>query len=97
MSQKDVDRYLSATHAMQSGIAMILQRDPTLTEDKHVRVGINSSMVQIVGLAKLLLDKKVFTIDEYEKYLADAAEDEVKRYEQELSEAMGGSNIIHLL
>ena len=56
------------------------------TELKHLRVGVNSAMVDSAGLATLLIEKGIITGDEYEKALADAMEHERERYEALLSE-----------
>lgn len=84
------ERYLAAAHAMQTGVALEMAKEELLggnhaaTNQKHLRVGINSSFVSQAGLVKLLVDKGVITESEYVKYQADAMEDEVKRYEARL-------------
>jgi hypothetical protein len=87
MSQEDIDRYNAAAHAMQSGVAFL--RDKTAQEPKHLRVGINSAMSDQGGLATLLIEKGVFTRDEYEKAIADAMEREAESYRQMLMEETG--------
>jgi hypothetical protein len=64
--------------------------DAVDTYPKHLRVGVNSALVSLDALTKLLVDKGVFTLDEYEKYLADAMENEVKSYAKALSRILGG-------
>jgi hypothetical protein len=83
MSQKDVDRYLAAAHAMQTGVAYQMQLTAA-HEPKHLRVGVNSALVNSAALATLLIEKGVFTLDEYEKALADAMEREVVNYEKDM-------------
>lgn len=89
MSQQDIDRYLRAMHAVQSGVAMEMQDGSPDTQPKHLRVGVNSALVNDEAVARLLMEKGVFTRDEYDKAVADAAEREAGRYEERLSLAHG--------
>lgn len=86
------DRYLAAMHAMQSGVATKQELDPSETEPKHLRVGVNSAMMQQGALVRLLIAKGVFTEAEWWSAIADGAEHEVKLYEEWLSDKFG-SNI----
>lgn len=79
------DRILKAQHAMQAGVAMKMEFNSADTTPKHLRVGINAAMVEHSALAKLLIDKGIITIEEYEESLAVAMEKEVAMYEKELS------------
>ena len=99
MTQVDIDRYLKAVHAMQSGVKMMInyehpdiQTDDNATDPstgpKHLRVGINVNMSDHAALIHLLLDKKIITIDDYDISLADQMEDQVKMYEKNIEEAM---------
>lgn len=85
MTQIDRDRYTAAMHAVQTGIAYIMEKDLTETQPKHLRVGISSSMVTELAVAELLIAKGIFTGDEYEKALADAAEREVGLYAERVN------------
>lgn len=84
MSDEDVERYIVAVHAMQSGVAAEMHRDPGPTEPKHLRVGVNSALLGQAALAALLIEKGVITMDEYERALADAAEKEQRESEERL-------------
>jgi hypothetical protein len=84
VSEADVDRYLAAMHAMQSGVAAEMHRDPKPTEPKHLRVGVNSALLGNAAIGALLIEKGVITQDEYECALADAAEREKATYEERL-------------
>lgn len=89
MTQKDKERYMNSAHAMQTGVQSMMeiyQKDLTL---KSLRVGINSALVDSYALAKLLIDKGIISQDEYEKYLADEMEEEVKRYKERFKEFTG--------
>lgn len=80
-------RYHAAAHAMQSGVAY----DPTSKslEPKHLRVGINSAMVDHAALVGLLMEKGIISEEEYYAALADGMEAEAKRYADELSKKLG--------
>jgi hypothetical protein len=84
MSDSDIQRYMAASHAMQTGVRMDHERGSNDGTPKHLRVGVNSSMVNNVAIATLLIEKGIITEDEYEKALADAMEEEVARYKREL-------------
>lgn len=92
----DEDRYLAAAHAVQSGVAteMTLPHRQSATEPKHLRVGINAAMCDHAALVKLLIDKGVITSAEYTRAVADAMEDEKKRYENRLTEYFGKKIIL---
>ena len=91
MSQADVDRYLAALHAMQTGVAIEQARGSRDGEPKHLRVGINTAKAEAAGVVKLLIAKGVFTEDEYVAAVADAMEAEVAAYEDRLSAAVGST------
>ncbi len=83
--ENDIKRYTDATHAMQSGVAASLGRGSSEAEPKHLRVGINAAMVEHSALLRLLISKGIISDEEYCKALADGMEEEVKRYEEQLS------------
>lgn len=80
---KNVERYVRAAHRVQTAIAF----NPDLPRDeyKDLRTGIDLSKSDMGGLATLLIAKGVFTLEEYFAALADAAEREADRQEDELS------------
>lgn len=83
----DLERYQAALHAMQTGVAAMM---PSLeTEPKHLRVGVNSSMVETSALAMLMVQKGIITYDEWAKALADAMEREADLYRQRLRTRLG--------
>jgi len=94
--QEDIERYKAAIHAMQSGIAMEMNWNPKDTEPKHLRVGVNSALVDSGALQKLLIDKGIITEDELYSALADMAELEVKMYEERINEHYGTNGTIKL-
>lgn len=86
---------MAALHAMQTGVAMEMQLDPTSVEPKHLRVGINAGFVGDAAMVRLLVSKGVFTMDEYYAALADEAEVEVARYESLLTQRLGKPVRLH--
>lgn len=71
------ERYSRAAHAMQSGVAMEMNYRPQPTEPKHLRVGVNTALVDHGALVTLLIAKGVFS--------------EVARYEKHIGDLMGGA------
>jgi len=83
-AKRQRQRYLDAAHAMQTGVAFTMHADPGETDPKHLRVGINTAMVEHGALVGLLIAKRLFTIEEYYKALADMMEIEVQTYAEKL-------------
>lgn len=82
------DRYTAAGHAMQSGVLHLMAVTDSHTP-KHLRVGVNTAHADLASLAKLMLDKGVFTEEEYLTALAEGMEAEKARYEAEISRRTG--------
>ncbi len=82
-------RYEAAAYAMQSGVAMRMNYDVDSTAPKHLRVGVNSAMVDSSALAELLIHKGVITPAEYLTALCYGMEREAKLYEELLSAQYG--------
>jgi hypothetical protein len=82
-------RYQAAGHAIQSGVLFDQQTGSDSSSPKHLRTGIDLRAADQAGLANLLIAKGVFTRQEYVEAMADAAEDEQKRYEEYLSKKVG--------
>ena len=78
--EKEHARYVAAAHRVQTSIAFMGYSD----EAKHLRVGIDMSKSDMSGLATLLIQKGIFTTEEYLTAMADAAEREADKYEAEL-------------
>lgn len=93
--EKAVARYKTATHAMQSGVAVKQGLDPTDTLPKHLRVGVNAAMVEQAALVRLLIDKGLVTEAEYVEALADKMEAEVESYKKWLQERTGAEIHLH--
>lgn len=85
----DLQRYEDAAHQMQCGVAMELSKDPTSATPKHLRVGINSAMVNDAALVRLLIAKGLFTEEEYYRAMREEMEREVERYKVMLRKLFG--------
>ncbi|QLE42242.1 hypothetical protein FD723_18660 [Nostoc sp. C052] len=85
--------YHALAHAMQSGVAMKMNYEPGETTPKHLRVGVNSTMVETGALAALLIAKGVFTEEEYYQALVQSMQNEVNLYKEWLRERLGNANI----
>jgi hypothetical protein len=99
IKEKKLQRYMDLSHAVQSGIAYTLaldhpevediNEDVNLREHKHLRTGIDTSKSDIGALAYLLIEKGVFTEDEYMDALILFMQREKERYEATLSAQYG--------
>ena len=88
------NQYLQLAHAMQSGVAAMMDVDDNATRAKHLRVGVNSAMVETSTIATLLVKKGVITEEEWFEGLIEMMRKEVLMYEKRLSEKFG--NVIKL-
>lgn len=84
-------RYRAACHAMQSGVAFTVERDPADTTPKHLRVGVNSAMVETSVLAHLLIGRGIFSTEDHLMALVEAMEAEVKLYEARIKQVTGAA------
>lgn len=89
-----MERYRAASHAMQSGVAVLIEQGSRETEPKDLRVGVNSAMVDSAALAKLLLAKGVFTEREYLTALAEMMEAEAKNYQDSVQAVLSTGKVI---
>jgi len=85
----DQERYLAAAHAVQSGVAIEHARGSDDGSPKHLRTGVNIALRDMGSLVELLVAKGVITQDEYTRAVADGMEQEVRLYEERLTEAIG--------
>ena len=84
MTQQDLDRYGYASHAIQAGVAMEMQRGTKSTDPKHLRVGLNIALCDESALVRLLVERGIITDDEWHAAVAAEMEREVQRYEERL-------------
>ena len=82
-------RYRAAAHKMQTGVAFMMERDGTEVSSKHLRVGVNSALVDSGALAQLLIRKGVITEEEYLIAIVEAMEAEADKYEKRVQNAVG--------
>lgn len=86
----NIQEYERNMHGVQSGVAALMasgqQEDMT---PKHLRVGVNSALVNHHAIATLLIEKGVITHEEYFEALAKSAESERKRYEVAVRNKLG--------
>ena len=80
-------RYSAAAHAMQSGVAF--DADTRGLEAKHLRVGINSALVEASALAMILMRKGICTPAEYLTALCEKMEQERESYAQKIKQQTG--------
>lgn len=74
--------YDDAMHGVQSSVAFEHSMGSDDGSPKHLRVGITSSQVTELGIASLLIEKGIFTLEEYVEAVRLAANDELKRCEE---------------
>lgn len=90
-------RYEALLHAMQSGVATMqgLAADGRCRagelEPKHLRVGVDSALIETSSLGRLLVEKGVFTWAEYWASIIVTLEADVASYEKKISEIVGRS------
>lgn len=85
-----INEYRRLGHAIQSGVMMMMERDPTSGSPKHLRVGVNTVKSDLGALTRLLVDKGVISQDEAFEYVLNGLREEIKMYERSLSERFGG-------
>jgi hypothetical protein len=96
MSQQDVDRWNRAAHAIMTGAGMEMNTGGDAHLPKHLRTGLDMRAADHEGLVTLLMQKGVFTLDEYQKAIGDSAEREKARYEEHLTKKVGGKTKVVL-
>jgi len=95
--KKTVDQlrkeYLKLAHGMQAGVAIMMTHDHSSTTAKSMRTGINTVMSDQGALVALLIEKGIFTEEEYYEKLIEFMGNEVKGYEKKISDRTNGANI----
>lgn len=82
-------RYDAAAHAMQTGVAIEHEHGSKDGTPKHLRVGVNSAQVSAAALATLLIERGVFTLEDYTSACADAMEREADEYRERVRGLLG--------
>ena len=96
MSPKQIiEAYTAAAHKVQSAIAILMVHKAPYApvQPKHLRVGVDMSKADMKGLARLLIEKGVFTEDEYLEAVLKSAEEEAADYERLVREELANSGI----
>lgn len=81
--------YEAALHGMQTGVQFELDKGSQATNPKHLRVGVNSTLINDAALVRLLIKKGVITMDEYAEEMRLEANRELDRYEDRILETYG--------
>lgn len=89
--EDDKKRYDAAAHKVQAGLAFLMHIDPELAmvSIKQMRVGIDMGKSDQLGLARLLIDKGLFTEEEYYTAMANAAEIEAEDMQELVARKLG--------
>jgi hypothetical protein len=88
------NQYEANLHAMQSGVAMVLELDRKdrkengETSVKHLRTGVNSALMDAAALAELLIAKGIFTKIEYYEALVTVTARDVESYRRVIADRM---------
>lgn len=83
------DRYVAAMRALESWVAVKARMEPAETNPQQLRLGVNSALLQQSALVQLLANKGLISEDEFLEAMANAAEQEVARYQQWVSATTG--------
>lgn len=90
-----MEEYFKICHAIQTGVRAIIDIENPNVDDavkdmaKHLRVGVDTGKIEHGALLKLLVDKKIINIEEYENYVIEFLQRDVKTREQQLSQLYG--------
>lgn len=76
-------------HAMQTGVDAMMHHDPSETDTKHLRVGVNSAMVSHGALVDLLVEKGLITGEEYFEKLVSKMAEEAAAYKEKVCRSIG--------
>lgn len=76
------EEYVYHLKRVQTGVATLQQHGlSNETEPKHLRVGVNSALLDSAAIAELLMSKGIFTLDELYVVLARKTREEADKYE----------------
>jgi hypothetical protein len=86
--------YDNLMHAMQTGVKFLMEIVPTTVthgecSPKHLRVGVNSALIDSAAVATLCMRKGIFTEEEYTAALVEFATNDVKSYTKKLEQLTG--------
>lgn len=89
-------RYAAAVHGIQTAILFEMEKAGELqagTTHKHLRVGVNSAMINDHAVATLLIAKGVFTQEEYDVQVMESAELELAQMTVRVHNSTGIHNV----
>ncbi len=81
--------YARLLHAVQTGVAYTMEKEPTEVAPKHLRTGLNAVMADLGSLTRLLVAKGILTHDEYYDAVLEGLRREVESYERGVSALYG--------
>ena len=84
------EEYHSLMHQMQSAIAMCIGLGIDIgASPKHLRVGVNSALIDSGALADLLLKKGLITKEEFGAMVVEKVRADVEDYKERLRQHLG--------
>ena len=81
----EADKYFELVHAMQSGVRYDIEHNgenQAAADAKHLRTGINVALADAGAVVELLIEKGIFTEEEYIERITKYMEKEVLKYEE---------------
>lgn len=101
MSKKFEEAYARLCHAIQTGLAYMQSSSSpafkSIFEPKHLRVGIDLRALENAAIVGLLVEKGVFTVEEFQSALLTEMAKEVAASEKKISDVLGGGTKITLV
>lgn len=91
--EEQANRIAALLHAVQSGVAIRIEHGSDQATPKHLRVGVNNALIETSALLDILIEKGALTREEYFDKVIWYLEKEVKRYEKDISDHLGGVKI----
>ena len=92
-------RYTTALHKIQAGVAALMgyaethgERYPE-AEPKHLRVGVNSALLNVSAVGELLVEKGIVTEDELAEKIVEYVEREAEVYRERVQAKFPGTEI----
>jgi predicted LPLAT superfamily acyltransferase len=85
LMQELPQRVQSAIAFLDGHLTLLGKRHQSL-EPKHLRVGVNSALVEASALGRLMLSKKLITAEEYFDMIIAVWREEVERYQALLTD-----------
>lgn len=82
-------RYNELAHAVQTGIAFLIENGDTLATPKHLRVGLDMRAADAGALGRLLISKGVITEREYLTAMVEGAAMEAHSYAEAVQKKLG--------